>query len=695
MASDLSDLPLQEAKGIGPQRAGLFSRLGILTIKDALYCLPFRYEDRSSLKTISAIQSGGIETVRGTVISADVVRLRGRRLQVFNLVITDGTGLLTGRWFNQPYLKKNFTPGQKLIISGRVKANTRTVSGLIIDNPQYEIISEEDDPFVHTNRVVPVYRLTEGISQRQFRKIMHGIVCSYAKELRDTVPEEIMERYSLPPITESISQLHFPDNAEMLDTLNSAESLYHKRIAFDEFFPMQLGIAILKRNALSRKGNAFVSDGRLRGAFSEALPFALTDAQKRTISEVIDDMKRDVPMNRLIQGDVGCGKTVVALFAMLNAVECGYQAALMAPTETLAEQHYNSICGLVRNLPVKLMLLTGSAGTGRGLIADGSADIVIGTHALIQDRVTFKKLGLVVIDEQHKFGVMQRSLLAVKGCYPDVLVMTATPIPRSLALTLYGDLDCSVIDEHPPGRKPVITRIYSAGQKAEIYSILETELKKGKQAYVVYPAIDESEKINLKAAIQGKEAFQAKFPGFKIALLHGRMGADEREPIMASFKKKEIDILVSTTVIEVGLDVPNATVMIIVHAERFGLSQLHQLRGRVGRGGDAAYCIMVVYEPYSEEAGLRLDAMLATDDGFIIAEKDLLIRGPGELHGTKQAGMPEFRNADLAKHSEQLAAARKEAFLLIDRDPELKDFPSLKKSLEVFWKGKNELYKTG
>ena len=401
-------------------------------------------------------------------------------------------------------------------------------------------------------------------------------------------------------------------------------------------------------------------------------------------------------MRRLLQGDVGCGKTIVALMAMLTAVECGYQAALMAPTEILAEQHYLSIRALLEKLGLTLCLLTGST-TGRPLdeIRSGKIHVVVGTHALIQEGVTFKKLGLAVIDEQHRFGVMQRALLRKKARNPEVLVMTATPIPRTLAMTVYGDLDCSVIDEIPPHRNPVMTRLLTESQKPLIYEALSSEVRKGRQVFVVYPLIEESENSDLKSALMGREALEKMFPHFRIGLVHGKMKATERESVMASFKNGQLDILVCTTVIEVGVDVPNATMMLIVHAERFGLSQLHQLRGRVGRGNEQSYCFLLAYMPYGEEAGRRLGIMVKTSDGFRIAEEDLDIRGPGELFGTRQSGMPDLRIANIVRDAKLLERARAEAFALIDRDPHLENSPLLKKSVERFWRGKTDIFKTG
>jgi len=444
------------------------------------------------------------------------------------------------------------------------------------------------------------------------------------------------------------------------------------------------------------RGFVLNPEGTLLKKLFGFLHFRLTKAQERVFDEIRSDMKRPSPMNRLIQGDVGCGKTIVALMAILIASECGYQSALMAPTEILAEQHYLTLYKILKDLGLKTCLLTGSS-KNRPLsqIASGEIAIVIGTHALIQEGVKFKNLGLVVIDEQHRFGVMQRALLRKKADNPDVLVMTATPIPRTLALTLYGDLDYAVIDELPPNRRPVKTLLFHSKQKEHIYRMIRNEVTKGRQVYVVYPIIDESEKTDLRSAILGKNAFEKSFPEFTVMLLHGRMKPSEREKIMSLFKNGEMDILVSTTVIEVGVDVPNATLMLIIHAERFGLSQLHQLRGRIGRGPHQSYCVLVAYEPYGEEAKRRLRAMVETHDGFRIAEEDLNIRGPGEFFGTRQSGIPDLKIANIVRDARLLYEARKEAFNIIEKDQELKGCPRLKKYLESFWEGKIELFKTG
>lgn len=695
MDKDLSDFQIQYIKGVGPYRAKLLTRLGIKTVKDALYYLPYRYEDRSNIRKISDLRYSSLETVAGKIVSAEVIKLPGKNLKIFELTIYDGSGILKGKWFNQPYMKKNFKLGQEILLCGIVKRNPYWGIGFEMDNPEYEIITDEDIS-IHMNRIVPIYRVTSGLSVRQMRSILYNIINTFTKAVCDHLPKEVMERNTLPDLSKSLSEVHFPSSATDIEILNRWATEYHRRLSFDELFMLELGLAVMKKGLTQEKGISFNPEGKLLRKFIEVLPFKLTMAQKKIFNEILRDMKKPHPMNRLIQGDVGCGKTVVALMAMLVATECGYQSTLMAPTEILAEQHYLNIYKLLEGLGLKICLLTGSK-KDRPLdkIAAGEVDIIVGTHALIQEPVTFSKLGLVVIDEQHRFGVIQRSLLRKKGFNPDVLVMTATPIPRTLSLTLYGDLDYSIIDELPPNRRPIITILVKSSQKEYIYRLIKEEVKKGRQVYVVYPIIEESEKINLKSAILGKKALEKVFPYLKIGLIHGKMKAIERETIMAAFKQGEIQILVSTTVIEVGVDVPNATLMVIIHAERFGLSQLHQLRGRIGRSSHKSYCILVAYEPYGEEAKRRLNIMVKTNDGFKIAEEDLAIRGPGEFFGTRQSGMPDLKIANIVRDASLLNEARKEAFNIIDIDPELLSFPTLKNSLEQFWHGKIELFKTG
>jgi len=696
MKSSNPDHPIQQVKGVGPQRARLLAKLGIATIRDALVYLPFRYEDRSRLRPLSELHAGTVETAAGTVVACNVSRRRGKKISIFEGVLHDGRDYLKVKWFNQPFMQKSITVGQSMVVHGMVKKNTYDMPPLEMDSPEYELLADDADSLIHTKRVVPVYRITEGISQKQFRKIMFSLVQEHASALQDPVPHEIIARNNLPELGESVHELHFPERTRNIDELNSGASRYHQRLIFDEFFLYALGLAVLKKRGLREKGIVFQPKGILRRNLLKLLPFTLTAAQTRVMDQIRSDMRKPYPMNRLIQGDVGCGKTVVALGAMLDAVESGYQAALMAPTGTLAEQHYLTIRRMTEQLGLSGELRTGGAG-GRDDERSGPcmADIIVGTHALIQEKVKFRKLGLVVIDEQHKFGVVQRGLLREKGINPDVMVMTATPIPRSLALTLYGDLDCSVIDELPPGRMQVDTKWVESGRKEEIFAMLKQEISRGRQAYVVYPAIEESDSSGLKSAVQGKEAFARKFPEYRIGLLHGRMKSEEREQVMDRFKKRGTDILVCTTVIEVGVDVPNATVMLVVHAERFGLSQLHQLRGRVGRGAERSFCILIAYQPVGEDAHRRLNIMTQTNDGFRIAEEDLGIRGPGEFLGTRQAGLPDLKNADLRKDARMLGTARQEAFDLIQQDGELLKFPFLKQQLDVFWKGKADFFKTG
>lgn len=696
MVKDPSDFEIQYIKGVGPRRALLFGRLGIRTLRDAFYYLPCRYEDRSNIKKISDLKYGEAETVSGKVVSAGIIKLPRRNLRIFELTVSDGSGLLKGKWFNQPFMKKNFMAGDEVLLCGTVRRNSYYGTGFEMDNPEYEIMNDDDDPLIHTNRIVPVYRVTSGLSVRQMRSIMFTVINNHAGEVSDTMPPELLAKYSLPGLSESLSRVHFPDTQADTGLLNRGRSDYHRRLSFEELFMFELGLAAVKRETVSERGIAFTSGGSLLKKLLSMLPFQLTLSQERVFREILEDMKKPYPMNRLIQGDVGCGKTVVALMAMMVAAECGYQSALMAPTEILAEQHFINIHEIVEALGLNVCLLTGSS-RERPLagIASGDIRIVVGTHALIQEGVTFKNLGFAVIDEQHRFGVMQRALLRKKALNPDILVMTATPIPRTLALTLYGDLDYSVIDELPPGRRPVKTILSQAKQKESIYRLIRDEVGKGRQVYVVYPVIEESEKTDLRSATIGKSGFEKVFPEFRTGLIHGRMKPLEREQIMASFKAGGIDILVSTTVIEVGVDIPNATLMIIIHAERFGLSQLHQLRGRIGRGSHESCCVLLAYGPYGNEAGRRLDIMVESNDGFRIAEEDLDIRGPGEFFGTRQAGMPDLKIANIVRDAALVNDARQEAFALSERDPGLKGYPLLRGSLERFWKGKIEIFKTG
>jgi ATP-dependent DNA helicase RecG len=697
------DTPIQYCKGIGPKRAEMLKKLGILTVEDALFYLPWRYEDRGNLKKISRLTYGSYETVSGKVVSAEVASTKRQRVKIFELVITDGSGMLIGSWFNQAFMQKVFKTGQKVILSGVVKSNPYRSGLPQIDNPDYEILDEDEaDSLIHTGRTVPIYRTTAGLSVRYLRSMMKACLDSCAAAVPEALPDHLIKKYSLLPAAEALSEVHFPTKEKDIAVLNRGTSAAHRRLSFEELFILELGLALRKRSVVvEKKGIRFTQTGTLEAALRTSLPFKLTNAQERVIAEIKSDMTADRPMNRLIQGDVGCGKTIVAMMAALLAVANGYQACIMAPTEILAEQHHRNMSAMAGPLGVTVRSLTGSRKKKEkeavlGEIESGTAQIVVGTHALIEEQVKFKRLGLAVIDEQHRFGVMQRSTLTSKGYEPDVLVMTATPIPRTLALTVYGDLDVSVIDEMPPGRDPVVTRLYFESRRREAYQFIESELKKGRQAYVVYPLVEESEKIDLKAATEMAEHLQKDiFPKWKVGLLHGRMKADEKDAIMSGFKSGDMQVLVSTTVIEVGVDVPNATVMVIEHPERFGLAQLHQLRGRVGRGGHQSYCIMMGPRMFAAEARERLNAFARTNDGFKIAEEDLRLRGPGEFFGTRQSGLPDLRAANIIRDADLLEKARAEAFGLLQQDPELDRNSKLRELLRLKWQGRLGLISVG
>ncbi len=698
------DTPVQFCKGIGPKRAELFKKLGISTVGEALTYLPWRYEDRGNLKKIGRLTFGSFETVAGEVVSAEVVSTKRQRVKVFELLITDGSGMLIGSWFNQPFMKKTFKSGMKVILSGVVKSNPYRGGMPQIDTPEYEVIDEreEDSLLIHTGRTVPIYRTTAGLSVRYLRTMMKSIIDSCGNSVPEMLPDYLVNKYSLMPASEAFSEVHFPTREKDIAVLNRGMSAAHRRLSFEELFSLELGLALRKRGvSVEKKGISFKAAGAFEEKLRKNLLFTLTGAQERVIAEIKRDMISDRPMNRLVQGDVGCGKTIVAMIASLVAVENGYQACIMAPTEILAEQHSKNITTMAAPLGLTVRLLTGGLRKKEkdmllAEIESGAARIVIGTHALIEQNVKFNRLGLAIIDEQHRFGVMQRSTLTSKGYNPDVLVMTATPIPRTLALTVYGDLDVSVIDEMPPGRNPVITRLYFESRRGEAYRFIENELEKGRQVYVVYPLVEETEKSDLKAATEMAGHLQKNvFPNWKVGLLHGRMKGDEKEAAMAAFKAGEIHILVSTTVIEVGVDVPNATVMVIEHPERFGLAQLHQLRGRVGRGAHQSYCILMGPRMFAEEARERLNAFARTGDGFRIAEEDLRLRGPGEFFGTRQSGLPDLRAANVIRDADLLERARAEAFDLIKRDPKLTNYSQTRELVRKKWQGRLGLIGVG
>jgi len=648
-------------KGVGPSRLNTLRRLGIETVHDLLYCFPRRHEDRSRVKRIAEIKPGNPETIKGKVLTfGDRTSKKG--MSIFQVAVGDSTGVIHATWFNQPYMKDKFKVGQELILYGKVER----YNYLQINNPEYEILTGTKEDLVHMARIVPVYPLTESLNQRWFRNIVKFTVDNYADEIKEALPFEIRKRNNLMLLKEAVRNIHFPVSSLVLKKAR-------ERIVFDEFLILLTGIALKRASVkIDLNGYSHKLEGDLTDRFKDSLPFQLTGSQSKVIKEIEEDMKSQKPMSRLLQGDVGSGKTIVALYALILTVQNGYQGVLMAPTEILAEQHYGNISALVKGLGINTLLLCGDLKEDerrrrRHMIEIGEADIIVGTHAIIQEGVVFKKLGLAVIDEQHKFGVMQRAALKSKSYNPDMLVMTATPIPRTLALTVYGDMDVSIIDELPPGRGQVKTLFFEEKNREKAYLIAEEQIKTGRQVYTVYPIIDESEKSDLRAAIKMHKDLSRRFPDLKIGLLHGRMRSGEKEAVMHDYKDRKIDMLVSTIVIEVGVDIGNASVMIIEHAERFGLSQLHQLRGRIGRGRHMSYCILVS-EPKSDDAKHRISAMLKTQDGFKIAEEDLEIRGPGEFFGTKQHGLPELKIANIVKDKGILEVARKEAFDIIKKD---------------------------
>jgi ATP-dependent DNA helicase RecG len=658
--------------------------VGIETVEDLLYRFPIRYEDRGHFQTINTLKPGVAASVSGEVLSCGIRPTRRPRFRIFEMLLRDPTGSLRAIWFNQPFLNDVFHPHQRVILYGKLEL---TSHGLQMQSPQYEILPDEemgqetpdqepDAPHtLHTGRTVPIYEKTGQLTAKVQRALVHQALEQLPAQLTDPIPSSIRQRLELVDRRTGIEGVHFPPPDVHIAELNAFRSPAHRRLIFEEFFLFQLGIVLRKRRAEGeRKGRPVVVTDAVREAVRKVLPFRLTGDQKTVIREIVTDMQRPQPMNRLLQGDVGSGKTIVALMASLVAMENRLQVAFMAPTEILAEQHYFNIRRLLEHSRFRITLLTGAtpAKKRRELLAElsgGSIQMVIGTHALVQEDVAFRELGLVVIDEQHRFGVLQRATLRSKGLHPDVLVMTATPIPRTLALTTYGDLDVSVMREMPPGRQPISTTARPDSRREEVYDFIRQEIAEGRQAYVIYPLVEESEKVDLKAATEMADHLsQDVFPDLRVALLHGRMKQDAKDRVMGAFARREFDILVSTTVIEVGIDVPNATVMLIEHAERFGLSQLHQLRGRVGRGAHKSYCILLFQYPLTDQGRERLKAVTSTTDGFEIAERDLQLRGPGDFFGTRQSGLPTLRVGDLVRDHALMEEARREAVAALD-DP--------------------------
>jgi ATP-dependent DNA helicase RecG len=678
---EILQTPLQYLKGVGPRRAADLKRVGLATIEDLLYRFPIRYEDRGRFRQIAELKPGESASLLVEVLSAGVRATRRPGFKIFEMIVRDPSGTLRVSYLNQPFLRDVFKPHQKVILFGTLELTGGR--GYQLTNPQYEIVRQEEDEraveeeAIHTGRIVPIYEKTGTLTTKMQRTLVHHALARLPPELGDPLPDEVRRRRGLPPLGDAIATVHFPALDAPIDDLNRFRSPAQVRMIFEEFFLFQTGLLLRKRRAAAeQKPKPVAVTDAIRDAARALLPFKLTAGQRGAIKEIVDDMRRPQPMNRLLQGDVGSGKTIVALTAALVAMENGLQVAFMAPTEILADQHYITIRRLLAATRFRVASLTGATPARQrrealAELAGGSMHMVVGTHALVEEGVGFKALGLVIIDEQHRFGVMQRAELRAKGLHPDVLVMTATPIPRTLALTTYGDLDVSVIRDMPPGRKPIRTTVRPETRRDEVYAFMRERLDAGRQAYIIYPLVEESEKVDLRAATAMADHLQQEiFPEYKVALLHGRLKQDVKDRVMHAFARGEYHVLVSTTVVEVGIDVPNASVMVVEHAERFGLSQLHQLRGRVGRGEHQSQCILLYQPPLADQGQARLKAVAATTDGFVIAEKDLELRGPGDFFGTRQSGMPTLRMGDLVRDHALMEEARREAAAWLDRGHE-------------------------
>ena len=668
--------PLTNVKGIGPARAGLLAAKGLTTVEDLLGYVPFRYEDRSNMKPIAQLAPGEMATVIATVRAVKMSGFKRRSLGMFETRFTDASrAILVGKWFHGAYLANVLAEGMKVALFGKVEFDSYA-GELTMLHPEFEILSGDEDDLeatLHVGRVVPIYEGAGKLTTRILRTLVHRIL-EALDPVDDALPRFLRDRLKMPDRGTALRDIHFPPPESDLRLLNAFRTPAQFRLIYEEFFWLECGVALKRGKARAVPGIAFELNDRVRERVKAMLPFKPTGAQKRVLGEIAADMAAPHPMNRLLQGDVGSGKTIVAAEAAVIAIENGYQVAVLAPTEILATQHSFTFKQILGKLGYVTALLTGSF-TGREkvqlkkLLSEGLIHVAIGTHALIQKDVEFKNLGLAIIDEQHRFGVLQRLGLVQKGVTPDVLVMTATPIPRTLALTMYGDLDVSVIDEMPPGRKPIVTKHSTSDHIEQVYSFMKAQIEEGRQAYVVYPVIEESEAQAMKAAQKEYEHLSREvFPEIPVGLMHGRLGADEKESVMQRFKEGQIKILVSTTVIEVGVDVPNASVMVVEQAERFGLAQLHQLRGRVGRGAAQSYCLLVT-DKMNDAARERIRTLVDSTDGFYISEMDLKLRGPGEFFGTKQSGLPSLRIANILRDTEILEIARRDAVDFIARPP--------------------------
>ncbi len=674
---------------------------GLLTVEDLLAYPPFRYEDRSNVKTIAQLAPGETATIVAEVQSSKLSGFRRKNLGLFEAVFTDASrGKLISKWFHGAYLADRFQPGQKFALFGKIELDSYT-GELQILHPEFEPLTGDDDgdAALHTGRVVPIYEAAGKVTTRVFRTLIHRVLES-AERMEEALPDALLKRLKLPDRWSATKSLHFPGQEEDLRLLNAFRSPAQFRLIFEEFFWLECGLALKKQKARVKPGIPFELNDRVREQIKAMLPFKPTGAQKRVLSEIARDMQAPHPMSRLLQGDVGSGKTLVAAEAAVIAIENGYQAVLLAPTEILAQQHYVSFKRLFQKLGYVVALLTGTS-TAREkeqlkkLLSAGMIHIGIGTHALLEKDVEFQKLGLAIVDEQHRFGVMQRLKLFEKGQHPDVLVMTATPIPRTLALTIYGDLDVSVIDEMPPGRQPIVTKHVTDDQAERVYSFIKKQVDAGHQAYIVYPVIEETETAAIKAATKMFEQLsQIVFPGLSVGLLHGKLKPDEKESVMDGFQRGEVKILVSTTVIEVGIDVANATLMVIEQAERFGLAQLHQLRGRVGRGADQSYCILVTGK-LNDTGKERIRTMVESNDGFYIAEMDMKLRGPGEFFGTRQSGVPALRIANILRDQDILEIARGEAESHVKNPPSVEELKRVVAYLRDHWQRRYALVQVG
>jgi len=726
---------VQFIKGVGPRRGELLEKAGLRTLEDLLFHLPFRYEDRRSITTLREAGTGGEATVVGRITGVREHRRPGRRGAILRALLADESGWAELLWFHQTaYFKERIREGTAWLVHGRVEASPR--GGLQIVHPEIEAITIADDEIdaaaqaraarspaaagsgaqlrtlaSRLARILPVYQKPGEIPLGAMRRIVAQVVDELCQDAATVLPEPVRRSARLMPVAQALRYVHAPPPDADIEALHASATEAHRSLIFEELFALQVGMSLRRAERQRQPGIVLPrSDERIRGFFAR-LPFTPTRAQKRVIHEIAGDMAREQPMNRLVHGDVGSGKTVVAFAAALQAIAAGYQAAVMAPTELLAEQHFATMRPWAEAEGIEIRLLTGSlkaaaAREVREAIAGGHAGLIVGTHALIQETTDFARLGLAIVDEQHRFGVMQRQAIQTSavgadgraGARADTLLLTATPIPRTLSLTLYGDLDVSFLDELPPGRQPVTTRVIRTSARGRLYERMAAAMREGRQCYIVYPLIEESEAMDVADATSMAEQLkQTVFREFRVGLLHGRMKASEKDAVMRSFKAGDVQVLVATTVIEVGIDVPNATIMVIEHAERFGLAQLHQLRGRVGRGSQESFCCLVADVGQSTESFERLRVMESTNDGFAVAEADLKLRGPGEYLGTRQAGAPSFRAANLVRDAELLASARQAATQWLEKDPRLAlpESAELRRAIEQRWAGRLDLSQVG